>query len=117
MADFSVEAAGRPETSHQAFEVLRRQGTAIIFGMTHDEDVFPFDWGMMYSKLPRIIVTNSAAAGERVDCVRTCVDLVEQGRLDLSYMITHRLPFTEVPRAYELYSQKLDNSLKVIMTV
>ena len=117
MADVAVEAAGRRETAHQLFEVLRLQGLAVIFGLTHDEDIFPFDWRKMSSKLPRILVTNSAAAGERVECVRTCVDLVAQERLDFSHLVSHRLPFNDVSRAYELYSKKLDNSLKILINV
>src|SRR5262249_944207 len=85
--DVSVEACGLAETYHQVFDVLRKQGTAVVFGVPHLQDVFPFDWGTVYTKLPTIIVTNSAQAGERVDSVGLCVELVAQGRLDLSYLV------------------------------
>jgi threonine dehydrogenase-like Zn-dependent dehydrogenase len=85
--------------------------------MTHTEDVFPFDWGMMYSKLPTMIVTNSAVSGDRVDCVKTGVELVAQGRLDPAYLITHRLSWRDVNDAFDLYSSKRDSSLKVLMQV
>jgi threonine dehydrogenase-like Zn-dependent dehydrogenase len=117
MADVVVEAVGRPEAAHQTFEVLCMQGLAVIFGMTHTEDVFPFDWSAMYEKLPRMMVVNSQRAGEVVASVRTCVDLVAQGRLDFSYLVTHRLPFDRLWDAYELYSAKKDNSIKVIMSL
>ena len=117
LADVSVDACGRPEVAHQVFEVIRRQGTAVIFGMTHTEDDFPFNWAAMYSKVPRMVVTNSAVTGDRVDCVRTCVDLVSQGRMDFSYMISHRLPWLEVGKAFDLYSTKKENSLKIVMSV
>ena len=65
---------------HQIFDVLRVQGTAVVFGIPHLEDEFSFDWQSAYSKLPNIVVTNSAAAGERGRFVATCVDLVAQGR-------------------------------------
>src|SRR5205823_3122877 len=35
LADFTVEAAGRPETAHWLFDVLRLRGTAILFGIAH----------------------------------------------------------------------------------
>jgi threonine dehydrogenase-like Zn-dependent dehydrogenase len=117
MADITIEACGRPETCHQAFEVLKRLGTSVIFGMTHTEDIFEFNWAMMYSKLPNIIVTNSAAAGERVDNVKIAVDLVNQGRFDVAHMVTHRLSWKDVSRAFELYSKKNEESLKVLMSV
>ena len=117
LADVTIEATGRPETCHQLFSLLRLQGTAIAFGMSHDLDVFPFDWSAMYAKLPRLIVTNSAIAGERVESVKTAVDLVDQGRLDISHMLTHRLPWKDVSRAFEIYSTKAEDSLKVVMSV
>ena len=117
MADGAVEACGRPEAAHQVFESLRLQGLAIIFGIAHIQDVFPFNWTAMYEKVPRMIVTNSLRAGDRVDAVRTCVDLVAQGRLDFSHLVTHRLPFGEIQRAYDLYSSKTNSVLKVVMSV
>jgi threonine dehydrogenase-like Zn-dependent dehydrogenase len=117
MADIAIEACGRPEAAHQVFQTLRQEGLAIIFGMAHSEDVFPFNWMAMYEKLPRVIVTNSARAGNRVEAVRTCVDLVAQGRLDYSYLVTHRLPFADLQRAYDLYSAKTHSAMKVVISV
>jgi threonine dehydrogenase-like Zn-dependent dehydrogenase len=117
LADVAVEACGREETYHQAFEVIRRLGTVVIFGVPHLEDTIPFEWGAVYSKLPTIIVTNSSQAGERVTCVANCVDLVAQGRLDLAYMQTHRFNWDEIPRAFEMYSAEKDRSLKGIIRV
>jgi len=65
--------------------------------------------------LPRMITTSSARSGERAKTVAAVVDLVSRGRLDLSYQATHRVPFEQVARAFEMYSGKLDNSLKVII--
>jgi 2-desacetyl-2-hydroxyethyl bacteriochlorophyllide A dehydrogenase len=116
MADVAVEAVGRPETAHQVFEALRMQGTAIIFGLSHDEDEFQFNWTAMTNKLPRIIVTNSARTGDMPDTVAVTVDLVSQGRLSVDHLLTHRMGWNDVNRAFETYSQKLENSLKVVMS-
>ncbi|HWO73322.1 MAG TPA: zinc-binding dehydrogenase [Dehalococcoidia bacterium] len=117
LADVAIEACGRPETCQQVFDVLRQEGTAIIFGIAHDEDVFAFDWTAMTNKLPRMIVTNSARSGNMPEAVATTVDLVDQGRLSVGHLLTHRMSWRDVGKAYETYSNKLDNSLKVVMTV
>ena len=117
LADVAIEACGRPETCHQVFESLRMQGTAVIFGIAHDEDSFEFDWNAMTSKLPRIVVTNSARSGDMPDTVAATVDLVSQGRLSLDHLLTHRMGWEDVGKAYETYSTKLENSLKVVMNV
>jgi threonine dehydrogenase-like Zn-dependent dehydrogenase len=117
MADVSIEACGLRETYQQVFDVLRQQGTVIIFGIPHLEDVMPFDWRAAYSKLPTIVVTNSAAAGVRDRFVATCVDMVAAGRLDLSYLATHRFDFDDVPSAFESYAVQKDRALKGIISV
>ncbi|MBV8458884.1 MAG: zinc-binding dehydrogenase, partial [Acetobacteraceae bacterium] len=117
MADVAIEACGYPDTYHLTFDVLRKLGTIVIFGVPHLDDTFPFDWGRAYSKLPNVIVTNSSQAGERTESVALCVELVAQGRLDLRYLATHRFSWNEIPRAYELYSQKTEGALKGIISV
>jgi 2-desacetyl-2-hydroxyethyl bacteriochlorophyllide A dehydrogenase len=117
LADITVEACGRPEAAHQIFECLRMQGTAIVFGLSHDETVFPFNWALLEDKLPRIIATNSARSGDMADAVETLVDLVSQGRMSVEHLLTHRLGWSDVTRAYEIYSNKAENSLKVVMNV
>lgn len=116
MVDIAVEACGRPQTAHQVFEALKMQGTAVIFGIAHDEDVFEFDWNAMTSKLPRMVVTNSARAGDMPNTVAACVDLVSQGRLSLDHLLTHRMTWDDVGKAYEMYSGKQDHSLKIVMS-
>jgi threonine dehydrogenase-like Zn-dependent dehydrogenase len=115
MADIAVEAVGRPETCHRVFESLRMRGTAVIFGIAHDEDVFEFDWNAMTGKLPHIVVTNSARSGDMPDTVAACVDLVSQNRLSVNHLLTHQMDWQDAGKAYETYSTKADNSLKVVM--
>jgi len=74
-----------------------------------------FDWNKMSDKLPRIIVTNSARGGEMAETVEHTVSLVKQGRLNLDHLLTHRMDWTQVGDAYETYSGKKDNSLKIVM--
>jgi threonine dehydrogenase-like Zn-dependent dehydrogenase len=115
LADVVVEACGLHETSNQVFHCLKMHGTACIFGMPHGDPVFPFDWGSMYSKLPNIIVTNSARAGEVVDVVKVAVELIRQGRIDPGRMITHDVELDNVGRAYELFSSRIEGAVKPII--
>ena len=85
--------------------------------MPHGGDVFPFNWWSMYEKLPRMVVVNSRRAGEVNDAVRTCVELVAQGRLDFSRLVTHRVPFDDLGRAYDMFAARRDGAIKVIISV
>ena len=115
MVDIAIEACGRPDTAQQVYEILRQQGTVGLFGLTHDQDVFPFDYSTMMSKLPTIVVTIAGRAGESPRYIEKCVDLMSQGRLDLSHLVTHRMKFDDVQAAYDTYSEKKDMSIKVVM--
>ena len=115
LADVVVEAVGRPETANLVWDLVRKLGLVALFGLPHDEETFPFRYNAMMDKLPTILVTVGARTPNPTQHIEECVDLVAQGRLDLSHMVTHRLPFDQVQRAYDMYSDKLDNIIKVVL--
>ena len=115
LADVVVEAAGEPETVNQMFSVLKVGGTAIVFAEPRLQDEFIFNFDTMQTRLPTIISTLSARTDDPAQCIKECVELVKQGRLDLSYLVTHRLPFGEIQKAFDLYSEKRDNIIKVVV--
>jgi threonine dehydrogenase-like Zn-dependent dehydrogenase len=117
LADVAIEAAGRRETVSLLFRALKLMGLAVIFGMAHDDPIFPIDWGDLNLRIPRILFTNSSYSGDRSRAVGWAVDLVSQGRFDVRPWLTHEIPWSEVGRAFETYSNKTDNSLKVVMSV
>ena len=117
MADLVIEACGLPETCDQVFQVIRKEGTAVIFGMPRVPDPVSFHWSAMYDKLPTILVTNSRRSNDVVASVQAAVDLVTRGGLDLSYLATHHFSFDEVGQAFELFSKRTDKVLKVLIDV
>lgn len=44
------------------------------------------------------------------------LERVVSGEIDLSKIITHRIPLSQAPKAYELFQKKHDNCIKVVMT-
>lgn len=117
LADVVVEAVGRPETANLVWDLVRKQGLVALFGLPHDEEIFPFRYNAMMDKLPTILVTVGARTPNPTQHIEECVDLVTQGRLDLSHMVTHHMPFDQVQSAYDMYSDKLDNIIKVVLTL
>jgi threonine dehydrogenase-like Zn-dependent dehydrogenase len=44
------------------------------------------------------------------------LERIERGEIDPSFVITHRLPLEEAPRGYDLFLQKRDDCMKVVLT-
>ncbi len=117
MADLVIEACGLPETSNQAFQAVRKEGSVLIFGMPRVPGPIEFDWSVMYDKLPSIQVINSRRSNNVVPSVQAAVDLVASGGLEVAYLATHDFSFDQVGEAFELFSNRTDNVLKVIINV
>jgi alcohol dehydrogenase len=43
------------------------------------------------------------------------MQLVQTGKVTLNDIITHTLPLSEAPRGYEIFKNKQDNCLKVVL--
>jgi threonine dehydrogenase-like Zn-dependent dehydrogenase len=44
------------------------------------------------------------------------LDRIEQGQIDPSFVITHRLPLAEAARGYEMFLRKHDDCVKIVLT-
>jgi threonine dehydrogenase-like Zn-dependent dehydrogenase len=43
------------------------------------------------------------------------LDRIERGEIDPSFVITHRLPLDEAPKAYKMFRDKEDRCIKVVL--
>ena len=41
--------------------------------------------------------------------------MIWDGKLDLSLVVTHQLPLEEAPHGYQIFQQKKDNWIKVVL--
>ena len=44
------------------------------------------------------------------------MDHIQQGRIDTTFLISHRLPLSEAPHAYKIFKEKKENCTKVVLT-
>ena len=51
------------------------------------------------------------------DRIKDMVSLKERGWADPSKLITHKMGFSEVQNAYDMYDQQQDNVIKVVMNI
>jgi S-(hydroxymethyl)glutathione dehydrogenase / alcohol dehydrogenase len=110
MANVVQMERGTINALKMAFETVRRGGTVTVvgvYGMPYDN--FPihtmFDKGIIFR-------CGQVPVHRYVD---ELLALVVSGRIVLNDIITHRLPLTEAAHAYEIFNEKRDNCVKVVL--
>ena len=99
-AEYAFEAIGSPEAATQAFQMIRNGGTAVIVGM------MPLGSEIKLSGpgLPdgeegdRLHVRQHALPRAHAEADRP----LPKGRLDLSSLVSQRMPLSDVNHAFEL---------------
>jgi L-iditol 2-dehydrogenase len=115
MVDFCVEAVGRTETQAMAAHLPRRQGRLYVFGVPHhDQQEFP--WFFTVGNETEIIASMGPECREYF---QTAVDMVTQGRVDLTAMVTPRMPWEQAAKAFEMYAdpEHAEDSLKLTLVL
>ncbi|MQG21097.1 MAG: zinc-binding dehydrogenase [SAR202 cluster bacterium] len=116
LADLVIEASGTPEGINLALELVKFGGNLLAFGIT-DEQVIPINYSSFTRREIKIIPSRSAASTDPTQSIKEIVTLIEQGWIDLSWMITHQRNVSEVDEAYSMYANQTNDSLKIVMDI
>jgi threonine dehydrogenase-like Zn-dependent dehydrogenase len=93
-----------------AHAVVRTGGTISCVGMDHFVGrPAGLDWGDQFWR--NLTVTGGLLPGRRY--IPHLVDLAEAGRVDVSAVMSHRLPLTEAPEGYRLMNERAPGVVKV----
>ncbi len=100
----------RPHVVRQAIMCCRKGGTVSIPGV----------YGGVADKIPLGALMNKALTIKTGQThvhkyVPELLDHIRQGRIDPSFVVTHRLPLTEAPAAYKMFREKRDGCIKVVL--
>jgi alcohol dehydrogenase len=111
-ADVTIEALGRQETFESALRATRPGGTVSSLGVYSGKLVAPYE--AIYAGLgdQRIVTTLCPGGKERM---RRLMQMVAQGRVDLSPLVTHRFGLDDIESAFEVFSQQRDGVMKVAL--
>jgi alcohol dehydrogenase len=107
-ADFVVEAVGKPETVNNAIGVAAPGGLVSVVGAFFEPATI--NAGRMMARN----VTLTLGLGD-LTRVKQLVALLESGELDLTPLISHRMPLDEAERAYEIFDKKLEGVVKILL--
>ena len=100
----------RPYALRQAMRAVRKGGTLSIPGVYSGFiDKVPF--GAAFGKG----VTMKMGQTHTPRYMRPLLDLIESDQIDPSFVITHRVPLSKAPAAYETFAKKQDGCIKVVL--
>ena len=112
--DIAIEALGEQETFENSLRTLRPGGTLSSLGVYSEKisiPLQPFAAGLGDHK----IVTTLCPGGK--ERMRRLLDLVAKRRVDLSPLLTHTFPLSQIRDAYDLFAEQRDGVLKVAIKV
>ena len=89
------------------FSALPGRSLALAFILELSIPLEPFAAGLGNHK----IVTTLCPGGK--ERVQRLMELVRHGRLDLTPLVTHKLPLDRITEAYKLFGERRDNVIKV----
>jgi threonine dehydrogenase-like Zn-dependent dehydrogenase len=100
----------RPAVIRQVINCCRKGGTVSIAGV----------YGGMSDKIPMGALMNKALTIKTGQThvhkyVPQLLDYVRQGKIDPSFVVTHRIPLTQAPRGYDIFREKKDGCIKVVL--
>lgn len=78
-------------------------------------------YGGLMDKFPIGSIMNRSITLRTGQChvqryTKPLLDRIERGEIDPSFVITHRLPLDQAPDAYEVFKQKQDDCVKVVLS-
>ncbi len=111
-ADVVVEAVGHQhETLRLAAGLCKAHGTVLMFGIPHERE-YPLPvWDIMWNN-QRLI---GSIGPEVQQDLPLALDMITQGRIDVSPLITHRFPLEQAQAAFEAAVEKKDNPIKILL--
>lgn len=98
--DFAIEAIGRASTMRQAYDLIRRGGTACIVGVGPADEFLQLNAFEQFFNGKTVIGSMYGSADVRTD-FHTILGYYRDGQLDLDGMISRRLDLEEVNDALE----------------
>ncbi len=110
LADFVVLCAGVPSAIKQAIDSVEAGGTILWFAPTKPGVNVEFPFFEIWNKQIKMFSTYAGAGKDIIDSI----DLIRSKKVEVSDMITHKIPMDKAAVGFKLVSEAKD-SMKVII--
>ena len=108
-ADVVLEVAGAASTFEMAWKCDRPNAIITVVALYEENQVLPLP--QMYGKN----LTFKTGGVDGCDCAEI-LELIAEGKLDTTPLITHTYPLKQIADAYELFENRRDGVIKIAVT-
>jgi len=107
-ADVTIEANGFEPTFKGAISGVRAGGTVSLIGVFEKPQIV---------EMNKLWIKNIAIKMGLVNANRIpeLIDLIKEGKLNMKPLITHTLPLSQVAEGYDIFEERRDNAIKVVL--
>ena len=111
MVDLAIEAVGKDSTVNDCIALTRRSGIVLVFGVPR-KSVYELTFSDLFRKELKLLGT----VGPEVQIdFPPAVDLVANDRINVSHIISHRMPLNDIQKAFEMAAEKKDGAIKILL--
>ena len=109
-ADVAIEAIGSPKTLESCFDSVKQGGNISVVG------VFPLE--PVQLSMRRLLLQGIQLKAGRVNLINMLplMKLIQSGKLDMTPLITHRMALADAIQAYDIFSSRSENVMKITLT-
>lgn len=107
--DVVFECCGKQEAFDHAVELLKPGGKLVVVGIPE------FDFWSMNVELTRRKEISLQFIRRQVDCVEETLELMKNGTISITNMVTHRYPFSKTKEAFDLVAGYKDGVMKAMI--
>ena len=100
----------RPTALRQAIQACRKGGTVSIPGV-YGGFIDKFNMGAAFAKG----LTFKMGQTHMIKYMKPLLDRIERGEIDPSFVITHRLRLEDAPYGYQIFRDKQDECIKIVL--
>lgn len=104
-ADRVIEVAGGEDTFELAWRCARPNAIVTIVALYEKEQILPLPW--MYGKN----LTFKTGGVDACDCDKI-MQLISEGKIDTTHLITHRYPLSRIREAYDIFANRAGGIIK-----
>ena len=109
--DLAIVATSSLKALDDAFDMVRKGGTVMMFGVPSKDAKIELDMNKVYSKEITLVTSYAASDADTKDAL----EMIGSGQIDVKRLVTHRYPIQDSQKAFD-HARTGENAMKIIIT-